>query len=99
MIASANFATLIGICTFFGVFLVGGSVLVMSIKMIGRTARFLFGPPSTVRQNLPRVPRDRCPQPRCGELNPAGARFCKRCGGRIQGQTFAGRSGDIDVRG
>ncbi|MGE3181722.1 MAG: hypothetical protein AB7N71_08835 [Phycisphaerae bacterium] len=97
VLMSGKFIMLVGICAFFGIFLVGTSVMVLSFKMIGRIFNYIFGAHTTQRPATPRIPRVRCPHPRCGELNQQAARFCKRCGNDIHQLTA--RSGDVDVRG
>ena len=76
-----------------GILLVGClSLLVMLLVAVGRLVRWvlwLVFAPFRRRRSLPGPPppirvQRRCPQPRCGHVNPPGARYCGRCGGALR---------------
>jgi ribosomal protein L40E len=58
--------------------LFGGWLIVMTAKGVGYFARMLLGETS---QQM--IPRQSCPG--CRQINPASARFCRRCGQTLPG--------------
>jgi hypothetical protein len=83
VLALADFAVwvlVIFLVGFIGFFVV---VAVMVVRLIGFVGRALFGRASA--ENQPERQRRGhhgrlCPQPRCGHVNAAEARYCARCG-------------------
>jgi hypothetical protein len=69
----------------------------MAVALLARLFHFvfrsLFGT-STHRVSAPGPVRTvACPAPRCGHMNPVGARYCGRCGRPL------GRHDDVDAYG
>ena len=88
------------------ILIVGGLLIVgilgfftAAVVVVARFMGFVYraiagGPSSQTRAELHCVGNDvACPAPRCGNMNPSGARYCARCGRPL------GRHDDVDAYG
>jgi hypothetical protein len=64
-------------------------VFVGIIRIIARIVMAVFAPCPTRRRSMPisrALPSIRCGNDRCHAMNPANARFCRRCGQAVETQ-------------
>lgn len=67
-------------------------IIVMIARLGARMVGAMFAPPRAPAMPFVRaVPAVRCGNSRCNAMNPAGARFCRRCGHAVATQRVAAR--------